>query len=146
MAQDICIWERTGPSNTVINGLYTNVGIYNGAAYYNKTVSGSCQISTTYYLFYDSGDNQWKVSESLGGNSWLAYCSALSSTTASCNGNWFVVYQQQSIEDPNVYITDNQCPEWNCPVLSVSGSASPTCNGNYDAVEGRQNAFKKKRN
>ena len=137
-SQSICIWGRLGV-NTVVNGLYAVSG-----QYYEKSVNGpwiGCIEQGIYYLYYQS--NEWRVGQTLGGNDHFAYCTATSPTSVSCTGNWSIYESSTWVEDPNVYTTNGQCPEWNCNGIAVLGSRSSLCNGNFDTVEGTQNAYQK---
>ena len=141
-SQNACIWGRPG-INSLINGLYNQTGIYNAAPYYTKSVTGDseqCGIVGIYNLYYHN--NQWKIGPELG-TSYYAYCTAASSTIVSCSGSWLISQQGSWVEDPNVYITNNKCPSWDCNGISVSGSTATICNGNFETVEGTQNAYKK---
>ena len=144
-AQDVCIWGRLPSSgfNSLVNGLYSYMGNYNGSPYYVNTINGNsqmCAIVGDHYLYYNIGTNRWIIGPTLGG-SMYAYCDAASPSTPSCAQGWEVFNGAWEI-DTNIYVTDNQCPEWNCDGISVSGSTTSACDGYYEAVDGTQNAFK----
>ena len=138
---EVCIWGRLGGQiNSLLNGIYHYGGIINSAPYYVNTVSGTCGVTSYLYKYVD----EWRIGPTLGGGAFSARCySQFSADIADCIGNWEIYGGQGWEQDTNVFVTMDECPEWNCNGLSVSGSTQSPCNGNFDPVSGKQNAYKK---
>ena len=141
--RDICIWGSSGG----INGLYSYNGTYNNAPYYRKPIDPQSCMYSALYIYYHIGFSRWVIADenSVGSDSFAqnhAFCDATSSTNVSCSGNWFVRNGGWE-EDSDIYMTNGQCPEWNCNGISVTSSSKYICDGKFDRVQGTPNAYKK---
>ena len=135
-----CIWGRVGMNNA-INGLYSYTNTYNNAPYYLLThgsEASGCGVNGDYYLYYSSGN--WRIGGSLGG-AYSVFCTAASSSFPQCSSDW-QVYTGTWDPDPNVFIQADECPQWNCAGISVTGSSFSSCNGVYDLLPNAPNAYK----
>lgn len=94
------------------DGQFTSSGYYNDYEYY--TYYDSIQSFTTWYLYYDSGNNQFVIAQGLGGSPYYY-------TTGYIMSDWTVSMGNSPGGDTYDYDVTSQCPP---PSSSSSGSIS----------------------
>eukprot|EP01083_Nonionella_stella_P110542 323545_1 len=118
LSQSVCVSGAT-EENSLLNGLYTSIGTWNGKSYYKKTAPGACY---TYYIYWDNNQNQWLIDEDLDTYYINSYCT--SSSLSNCNSNWYIVdYTSYTFAvDYSVSSVFGSCPPapiWQCDTISI---------------------------
>ena len=157
-SQSFCVFGR-GVSNTLINGLYTDSGsTLNGKTVYSKDLDSNCasSIGSTHYMFWvnntATGASEWRIADTASTSAaYYAFCYTSTTPTdsnpSSCSkGNWYVSENSAFVEDSNVFITQDSCPEWSCNAISTTipkAGGNKRCQGEFykDASGGIDNVW-----